>query len=218
MVSVMSSPHDKADADKIRHAQLEQLLMAAKDGDEKALNTLLTEMRRELRSRAHGKLPSEVRVREDTSDLLQDTLMESLQYLARFRGSSIEEWRVSLVRILRNNTKDTLRAQLRAFCRAAWAERSLDDPNNSPGLMQQLVSPDTSPSQEVAKNEELALLHAAIPKLPEQQRKAINLWLLNYTFQEIAEELEVTEAAAQSLVRHAKEALRAMLGGTEGPS
>ena len=212
MVTVMSSPHDKADADKIRHAQLEQLLMAAKDGDEKALNTLLTEMRRELRSRAHGKLPPEVRVREDTSDLLQDTLMESLQYLARFRGSSIEEWRVSLVRILRNNTKDTLRAQLRAVCRAARAERSLDDPNNSPGLMPQLVSPDTSPSQEVAKNEELALLHAAIPKLPEQQRKAVNLWLLSYTFQEIAEELEITESAARSLVRHAKEALRRMLG------
>lgn len=216
MVPGMSDFQDQDDDDTSHDAHLERLLMAAKDGDDKALNRFLTEMRKELRPRAHGKLPAEVRQREDTSDLVQDTLIECLEYLARFRGNTIEEWRASMQRILKNNTKDTLRSQLMALRRAVRSERSLDDPNQGLKVKPQLVTPDDSPSEQLARKEQTAQILAAIQKLPEQQRKAINLWLANYSFQEIAEELRVTETAAQSLVRHAKEALERMLTGAIG--
>jgi RNA polymerase sigma-70 factor (ECF subfamily) len=213
IVDLMSSKNGSADSEKKRREYLESLLLTAKEGDMAALDRLLGELREELRRYATGKLGAHVRVREDTSDLLQGTLKQSIEDFHKFQGHTIEEWRAYMLQILRNNTKDTLRAQLGAVCRTVKAEHSLDDPNDGPKLQQQLVDTQTSPSAKAIRNELYEKIQPAIAALPPDQRKALNQWQVGYSYQEIAEDLGKTVSAAQSLVKHALQTLRENLPG-----
>ncbi len=208
MVATMANDRDEVELRKQHLAYLDTLLIAAKNGDSTALGTLLRELLEDVRRRATGKLGTRVRVREDTSDLVQKTLLQSIEDFHQFQGKSFLELRGYLREILKNNTIDTLRAQLGAFCRSVSAERSLDDPDDGPKLQAMLVDPDTSPSGRAARNELYAKLQPHIDKLPTDQRKALGLWKLGFSYQEIADDLGKTVSAAQSLVKHALQTLR----------
>jgi len=187
---------------------LDGLLARAKSGDEEALNTLLGELRPYLKTIANRKLDRRVRIRKDPSDLVQETLVQGFLDFGRFAGATMEELRGFLKTILKRNAIDTLRGELDAFRRSVTAERSLDEPGGGNKLRDQLVNEHTSPSGIVARNQQTELLLAAIAQLPDAQRKALNFWKLGFTYQEIAEELQRTESAAQSLVKHALKSLR----------
>jgi len=187
---------------------LDDLLRRAKLGEERALNELVNVLRPYLKTVAARKLPARLRVRKDASDLVQETLEEGFRNFDRFAGATHEELRGYLQRILERNAVDTVRRELDALCRSADAEESLDARQGDGSLKSQFVADQTSPSGRVARSELLDIVMTVMERLPKEQRAALSLWLQRYSFHEIAEELEKTESAAQSLVKHALKTLR----------
>ena len=185
-----------------------ELLRRAKAGDEHALNELIAALRPYLKAVAQKKLNPRVRVRKDPSDLVQETLEQGFRDFERFAGATQNELRAYLRKILERNAIDTMRAELDAFRRSVKAEYSLDGPADGAKIKGRLVAELTSPSQRAERNQQMERLLSAMEALPEAQRKALALWQQRYSYKEIAEELQKTESAAQSLVKHALKTLR----------
>lgn len=191
----------------------DELLLRAKAGDERALNLLIARLRHYVKKLALRRLPQRVRVRKDPSDLAQDTLAEGFRDFDRFEGASINELRAYLKRILERNAIDTLRAELDAFRRSLDAESSFDAPISGTKLRGQLPAEQTPADLRIERREQWELLLSLEEQLPESQRRALSLWRQRYPFREIAEILQVTEDAAKSLVRTAKQTLRECVPG-----
>lgn len=192
---------------------LDSLLVRAKGGDGLALNELLEALRPLLRKWADRLLNPRLRIRKDPSDLAQDTLMEFFRTFPKFEGKTQPELLSCLRKILEHNHIDALRAQLHAAQRTLAVEVSLDEPNSGSKLRSGLQAEQTPADLKLERREQLARALAMEEQLPDSQRRALSLWRQRYTFREIAQTLNISEDAAKSLVRHAKQTLKERLPG-----
>lgn len=152
--------------------------------------------------------------RFDSSDLVQQTLLEAHQKLHQFRGESEAEMAAWLRRLLACTLADSLRHMGRAK-RDIAREQSLHGEleQSCAQLTSWMAAVQTSPSRHAARNEELLRLAWALERLPEAQRKAIELHHLHgRTLAETAESLNRTEAAVAGLLRRGLRRLRQLLG------
>jgi RNA polymerase sigma-70 factor (ECF subfamily) len=149
----------------------------------------------------------------DPADVVQQTLLQAWKGLEQFRGRSepeIAAWlRQILARVLANALRDFSRAK-----RQVGLERSLEQAldASSARLEQWLAAQESSPSQKVARLEDVLRLTEALAKLPEAQRQALILqhwqgWLLA----DIGAHLGRSPDAVAGLLKRGLKQLRTLL-------
>jgi RNA polymerase sigma-70 factor (ECF subfamily) len=184
-----------------------ELLRQARAGSAEALGRLLDGCRAYLLLIANQELDADLRPKAAPSDLVQDTFQEAQHAFAKFEGDSAAALRRWLRSILRHNLAD-LRTRYRdAAVRQLSREKSLDAPPGT-DLPAQLTADTPSPSERAVAAEEQEALRRALERLPEDQRRAIEL--RNHqglSFAAVGEALDRSAAAAWKLWFRAVERL-----------
>lgn len=158
-----------------------------------------------LGPRMQGKL--------DPSDIVQQTILRAHDRASQFRGVNEAEWLGWLRAILAN----TIAAFVREFETAArdvGRERSLEIEldQSSTNLERLLASQNPSPSECAVLSEDLLRLSEALCRLPEDQRRAVELHhLKGLPLVDVAAELGRTRPAVVGLLFRGLRALRRSL-------
>ncbi|HWG48032.1 MAG TPA: sigma-70 family RNA polymerase sigma factor [Gemmataceae bacterium] len=158
--------------------------------------------RMQLDPRLRGKL--------DASDVVQQTLVRAYQNRDQFRGRTSGEEASWLRRILTNLLIDAARK----FQRELDLEHDLVQAvgESSARVEAWLAAEQSSPSEIVARHEQLLELAGALARLPEDQRTVVELHhLRDVSVAEIAAQLERTEASVAGLLRRGLQTLRTLL-------
>jgi RNA polymerase sigma factor (sigma-70 family) len=135
------------------------LLERARAGDETALNQLFERHMPALRRWASGRLPRWARDIADTTDLVQETILETLKHLDRFehRGDG------ALQAYLRQGVINRIRNELRKLA-IRGANRALDSGMRDDG---------TSPLEAAVAQQTLERYDAALQRLTDEEREAV---------------------------------------------
>lgn len=149
---------------------------------------------------------------EEASDIVQKTLLQAHTQREQFRGDSTGELAAWLKQILRNQLIDAFRQQRRLrrdVSREVPLEASID---GSFSRVEGWAAVHSTPSQHVARDEELVRMAETLTQLPDAQREAIVLHhLQGATLAETAAQLQRTEAAVAGLLHRGLKQLRQML-------
>lgn len=191
-----------------------QTLTAARGGDEDAFRALVDPHRRGLLAhcyRMSGSL-------QDAEDMLQEALLKAWKGLAGFQErSSFRTW---IYRIATHATLDALRqAKARSLPTALVAAADPTVPPAPPALEMHWLEPfpdallpANAPGADAVLSQRQAVSLAflqALQKLPATQRAAVLLKdVVGMSAAEIAELLETSPAATNSLVQRARETLK----------
>ena len=129
-----------------------------------------------------------LRDRSAAEDIVQDTFLKAFRSMDSFRGESSEKtW---LIRIALNGCRD--------YRRSAWYR-----------YMDRRVSADRLPLSSDAPSDEHLALTLAVMKLKPKYLEAVLLYFYEgYPIKDIAQMLNVTEAAVSTRLRKAKEQLK----------
>ena len=149
----------------------------------------------------------------DSSDIVQQTLLDAYAKRDQLRGTSEGEVAAWLREILKHNLADALRNQHRDK-RDVRRERSLEVAIDDSFCRTQawLAAVQSSPSQRAVKQEDLSRLSEALTGLPEAQREAIVLHhLQGLKLTDVATEMGRTEAAVAGLLFRGLKALQTLL-------
>jgi RNA polymerase sigma-70 factor (ECF subfamily) len=164
------------------------LLDRARAGDEVALNQLFERHLPPLRRWASGRLPRWARDIADTTDLIHETVLETLRHLDRFehRGDG------ALQAYLRQGVINRIRNELRKLA-IRGATRALDSGMRDEG---------TSPLEAAVAKQTLERYDAALQRLkPDEREAVVSRVEFNLTYAEIAEVMgKPTSDAARMLV------------------
>ena len=164
---------------------------------------LLLLARVQMDPRLQGKL--------DPSDVVQQTLMKAHEKQDQFRGDTDAEQVAWLRMILARTMADAARKFGHG---AVERERSLEAAleQSSMRLEAWLVDGDPSPSGKAVRNEQLLRLADALARLPEDQRRAVELrHLQGMAVAEIGVRLNKSTASVGGLLQRGLRALREML-------
>ncbi len=164
---------------------------------------LLVLARSQIRQQFQGKL--------DASDVVQDVLLRAYEKWDQFRGTSEAELAAWLRTILASRLANALRKLGR---RHADLERSIEQSlsDSSLRLGMCLAADQSSPSQHVAKVDELQRLAGGLAGLPEDQRVVLELkHLQGLSVPAIARQLGRTTASVAGLLRRGLQTLRETL-------
>ncbi len=163
------------------------LLERVRQGDLSAREELLSRYLPALRRWAHGRLPARARGFLDTDDLVQITLLRTLDHLEEFEPRHEGAFLSYLRRILLNQIRETLRRAARQALRGPLQE---EIPQDGP-----------SPLEEAIGKETLEAYEKALATLTEEQREAVVLRIeLGLTHAEVAEALGYSSANAARMV------------------
>ncbi len=149
----------------------------------------------------------------DPSDLVQQAILQAHEKQAQFRGLTEVERLGWLRAILANVLAGVFRhvgTQSRDFAR----ELSLDvELERSSSRMEALLAADqSSPSERVVRSEQLLLLARALARLPDDQRRVVELhYLKGLKVADVAQEIGRSRPAAAGLIFRALNRLRELL-------
>jgi RNA polymerase sigma-70 factor (ECF subfamily) len=161
----------------------------------------------------------ELRGKLDASDIVQETLLDAHRQRDAFRGHSEGEFAAWLRRLLACNLVDALR-RLRADKRDAGREQSLEEAveRSSARLEAFLAAQQSSPSQQAERHEQAARLAAALARLPDGQREAVELrYCHGLGLADISRRLGRSTAAVAGLLKRGLHQLRQELQTTGEP-
>jgi RNA polymerase sigma factor (sigma-70 family) len=159
------------------------LLDRVRAGDTEALDDLLQRCIPALRRWAHGRLPSSARGMQDTSDLVQDTVMKVLRRLHAFDARHQGALQAYLRQAVMNRIRDVIRQKCRRPDQTELSDRIVDER--------------TSPIDYAIGVENRARYDAALERLRQPDREAIiNRLELQYSYEELAVVLDKPSAAA----------------------
>jgi RNA polymerase sigma-70 factor (ECF subfamily) len=165
------------------------------------------------------QLGSRLRAKLDASDIVQQAILHAHERRGQFRGETEGEWLAWLRAILAN----TLAAAARRFdaqARDLARERSLEgELERSSSRLEGLLAADqTSPSERAVRAEELLRLAHAIARLPDDQRRVVELhYLKGLAVADVAEQIGRTRPAAVGLLFRGLRRLRELLHEPEEP-
>jgi RNA polymerase sigma-70 factor (ECF subfamily) len=166
-----------------------------------------------LRLLARLQLDARLRGKLDPSDAVQQTLLKAHENIEQFRGQSEAELAAWLRQILAHNLAEALR-RFGAEMRDVGKERSLEAAleESSSRLEAWLADPQSSPSEQAEKNEQLLRLAEALDQLPDAQRRAVVLHRLQgLTLAEVASHLGRREGSVAGLLHRGFKKLRKLL-------
>jgi RNA polymerase sigma-70 factor (ECF subfamily) len=190
-----------------------QLLAAARAGSPEALGQVLETFRAYLLLVADRELDPEVRVKGGASDLVQDTFLEAQRDFERFQGTSAEELRAWLRRVLLNNVANFTRQFRQRAKRDVGREVSLEAGGSSHERGVGLAADTLSPSDEALAQEQAQALARAMERLPEDYRQVLGLrHEEQLTFEQIGQKMQRTANAARMLWLRAVERLQKEMG------
>jgi RNA polymerase sigma-70 factor, ECF subfamily len=153
----------------------------------------------------------------EPSDVVQETLLQAHAQRFQYRGHSENEWRAWLRTILAHKIIDAQRKHGR---REKLPERSLQAAldESSVRIEPWLASPCSSPSEEAGRSERLLRLTEALARLPDDQRRAIELHHLDgNSVPEAARMMGRTTASVAGLLRRGLAELRTLVPDTDLP-
>jgi RNA polymerase sigma-70 factor (ECF subfamily) len=160
----------------------------------------------------------QLRDKIDLSGVVQQTLLEAHQAAHGRPAFSVEQTAAWLRRILTNNLCDEIRrctSRVRDVRRERSLEAHLDD--SSARAEAWLAADDTSPSLRAERGELLLRLSAALARLPEGQRTAVELhYLQGLALADVADQMGRSQSAVASLIFRAVKAVRQLLDAGEG--
>ena len=141
---------------------------------------------------------------EDAEELTQDAFLRFLDAMDEYRGDA--EW-AYLEKVARNVAYNRIRSQHTAKRGAETVD--IHDRNA-------IAEPAAPAEPDYVQREQEAIrrkrLRDAIAELPTGSRECIQLWLNEFTYDEIAKFLRITVDAVKSRLRDARKMLRAKLG------
>jgi RNA polymerase sigma-70 factor (ECF subfamily) len=197
-------------ADAAPHERFQTLLREARQGSREALGELFGLYRVYLQAVAAGELTDELRAKGSGSDLVQDAFLEAQQLLDRFTGSGPDEFRAWLRAVLLNKLRELRQRYHRVQSRQVGRETPLEAHDH-------LIPDDaSSPSAVAARQEQEALLVAAVARLPETYQAVIR-WRSwdRLSFAEIGRRLGRSEDAVRMLWGRAINRLEKELQGRQ---
>jgi RNA polymerase sigma-70 factor (ECF subfamily) len=166
---------------------------------------------------ARVRLDPLVRAKVSASDVVQQTLLEAHRDCDQFRGRAPGEQAAWLRQILARNLANILR-DLRRDRRDVAREQPLEAALDESALRLEawLAAEQSSPSQQVERQERAVRLADALAALPENQREAVVLrhWH-GCSLVEIGERLGCTTAAVTGLLHRGLRNLRKQLHDLE---
>ena len=193
----------------------ERLLLAARQGDERARGALLDRCRTYLELLARLEIGRRLQTKLDTADVVQETFLEAHRHFAAFRGSSEGEFTAWLRGILSAKVSNLVRHYLGTLGRDVRREEGLEIgfDHSSRLLDRGLLAPGSTPSQHAARREQGVLLAEALAKLPEDYREVVVLrHLEELSFPEVARRMDRSEDSVQKLWVRALARLRQAMG------
>lgn len=149
----------------------------------------------------------------DPSGVVQETLLEAHGAIEQLRGRSEQELLAWLRTALAHNLADEIR-RLGAVKRNVSREESLQQAleQSSSRIEQWLAENRPAPSELAQRQEQAFRLAAAMHRLPEKQRRAVELkHLKGLSLAEVAGELGCTKAAVVGLLHRGVQKLRTLL-------
>jgi RNA polymerase sigma-70 factor, ECF subfamily len=162
-------------------------------------------VRLQLAPQLQGKL--------DLSGLVQQTLLEATQALAQCRGEGHGQRAAWLRCILARNLTDEVR-KVRASKRDPARERSLDEAleQSSARLEGWLVAEQSSPSEQAQRKEQGVIVAAALARLPDHQRQAVELHhIQGWSLAAVAQHLGCSKEAVAGLLHRGLRKLRELI-------
>jgi RNA polymerase sigma-70 factor (ECF subfamily) len=176
----------------------EELVAAAKAGDEGAFETLFNRHQRRIFVLAFRY----TRIREDAEDIVQQTFQKAFVHLQKFEGkSSLSTW---LTRIAINQALMLLRS--RRGLREVLIDDSSGDEEATPARELADASPD--PEASYLQREKIQVLSVAMRQLTPRMRKAIELReLAELSNRDTAAHLGVSIGTVKARVFHARRKL-----------
>jgi RNA polymerase sigma-70 factor, ECF subfamily len=178
------------------------LVVAAKNGDEQAFETLFKRHRQKILR----VVLRYAHVREDAEDIVQQSFQKAFVYLHKFEGkSSFSTW---LTRIAINESLMLLRHG------RALREVSVDDHSEAGGNPASLEISDSNPDPEASylRQERAQILSETLRDLRPGMRIAIELReLAELSTEETAQRMGVSVAAVKARLFHARKKLRERL-------
>jgi RNA polymerase sigma-70 factor (ECF subfamily) len=180
----------------------QMLVVAAKNGDEQAFETLFKRHRQKI----FRVVLRYAHVREDAEDIVQQSFQKAYVYLHKFEGkSSFSTW---LTRIAINESLMLLRHG------RALREVSVDDHSEAEGNAVSLEMSDSSPDPEASylRRERAQILSETLGNLRPGMRKAIELReLAELSTEETARRMGVSVGAVKARLFHARKKLQEKL-------
>jgi RNA polymerase sigma-70 factor, ECF subfamily len=199
---------DATDVPSGGSAAEQELVAAAKRGDESAFETLFNRHQRRIFVLAFRY----TRVREDAEDIVQQTFQKAFVHLQKFEGkSSLSTW---LTRIAINQALMLLRS------RRGLREVLIDDSSGNEEATPALELADASPDPEASywQREKTQILSVAMRQLRPGMRKAIELRELGeLSNRDTAVHMGVSIGAVKARVFHARRKLAKALAGHMRP-
>lgn len=150
-----------------------ELLRRAQDGESQARNRLIERYLPAFRNWARGRLPQWARGAIDTEDLVQDTLLHTIQHLPSFEPRGDGALQAYMRQALRNRIRDEVRRAQRHGQAATLNSKQGDGR--------------PSPSQEAVAHELLERYERGLERLDDKDREAIVSRLeLGQSWQQVA--------------------------------
>jgi RNA polymerase sigma-70 factor (ECF subfamily) len=162
---------------------------------------------------ARQQLRTQLRVKLDPSDVVQQTLHEAVKQWEQFRGSTEAELAAWLRKILAHNLADVGRAFGRAK-RNINLERSMEASLEASSCRFEAIfaSDESTPTERVVRGDDAFCLAQALAQLSEAQRLSIELHHLEgLSLSETAEQLGRSESAVAGLLHRGLKKMRELM-------
>lgn len=166
---------------------------------------------------ARMQVDRRLQAKMDLSGAVQQTLLEACQAVEQLRDRTPEERAAWLRKALAHNLADQLR-RLKSDKRDVNREQSLQAALDQSSLRLEawLAAEQSSPSAQASRHEQAQRLAGALARLPENQRRAVELrHLQGLPLAEIAPILECSKSAVVGLLHRGVKKLRELFA-TEG--
>lgn len=188
----------------------------ARKGDREALEQLLTQHVDELERYLARRLPQRLQSTVSVEDLVQETLSEAFQNISRLRDASLPAFSTWLKTI---GVMSLMRQMERAGAKKRGGDfrRRQIEVNSATGsvvdLLNELSNDSITASRVAARQEGVTALRVALAGLEKDQRRAIQLHVLQgRTLLETADDMERTPDAVRGLIHRGKKKLTEALG------
>jgi RNA polymerase sigma-70 factor (ECF subfamily) len=166
-----------------------------------------------LRLLARLHLGPGLQAKLDPSDLAQEALLQAHRALGKYRGQTDAElagWLRAILAHTLANARRGWRAGARDVARERFLQAALEA--SSSCLEAWLAADHSSPSEQAARQEQLLALAAALARLPEDQRRAVELrHLRGGTVGEVAAQMGRSKEAVAKLLLRGVARLRQLL-------